>query len=152
MIYGWIGKILRIDLSSGKNYEIPTMNYASSFLGGRGINAKIHWDEVSPTSSAFAAENVFSIMTGPTTGTFAPQSGKCEAGGKSPQTFPSEVYTRSGIGGRFGPYLKFAGYDGLIIAGKSPKKIWIYIDDGNIEIRDADHLWGLTTNEVSRTI
>jgi aldehyde:ferredoxin oxidoreductase len=152
MIYGWIGKILRIDLSSGKNYEIPTMNYASSFLGGRGINAKIHWDEVSPNSSAFAAENVFSIMTGPTTGTFAPQSGKCEAGGKSPQTFPSEVYTRSGIGGRFGPYLKFAGYDGLIIEGKSPKRIWIYIEDGNIEIRDADHLWGLTTNEVSRTI
>lgn len=152
MSYGWMGKILRIDLTTGKYQEIETKDYASRFLGGRGINAKIYWDNFPSSNSAFDPVNIFSIMTGPTTGTFAPQSGKCEAGGKSPQSYPNEVYTRSGLGGRFGPYLKFSGYDGLIIQGKSSKPVWISINDENVEIKDANHLWGLSTNETQETI
>ncbi len=152
MKFGWVGKILRIDLTSGKHYEIPTAQYSSRFIGGRGINAKIHWDEVPLSVGAYDPENIFSIMTGPTTGTFAPQSGKSEAGGKSPQTYPSEIYTRSGIGGRFGPFLKFAGYDGLIIQGRASKPVWIYINDGDVDIRNAAHIWGLATDETQKTI
>ncbi len=152
MSYGWVGKILRVDLTSGKHYDIPTEKYASRFLGGRGVNAKIHWDEVPPSTGAFDPANVFSIMTGPTTGTFAPQSGKCEAGGKAAQSYPYETYTRSGVGGRFGPYLKFAGYDGLIIQGRASKPVWMLIEDGSVEVRDAGHLWGLTTYESQKVI
>ncbi len=152
MSYGWMGKILRIDLTTGKHYELATEEYALRFLGGRGINAKIYWDNFPSSINAFDPDNIFSIMTGPTTGTFAPQSGKCEAGGKSPQSYPNEVYTRSGLGGRFGPYLKFSGYDGLIIQGKASKPIWISIDDENVEIKDASHLWGLPTNITQETI
>jgi len=139
-------------LTSGKCLEIPTEKYSSKFIGGRGINAKIHWDGVKPSTKAFDPENIFSLMTGPTTGTFAPQSGKSEVGGKAAQPYPFESYTRSGLGGRFGPYLKFAGFDGLIIQGKSTKPVWINIEDGVVEIRSADHLWGLATDETQKTI
>ncbi len=152
MSYGWVGKILRVDLTSGKYYEVPTEKYASGFIGGRGVNAKIHWDEVPPSVGAFDPENVFSLTTGPTTGTFAPQAGKSEVGGTAAQPYPREVYTRSGVGGRFGPYLKFSGFDGLIIQGKASKPVWISIDDGSVEIKDASHLWGLTTYETQKTI
>jgi aldehyde:ferredoxin oxidoreductase len=152
MGYGWVGKILRIDLTTGKQYEEPTEKYSSGFLGGRGINAKIHWDNVPPSVGAFDPENVFSITTGPTTGTFAPQSGKSEAGGTAAQPYPRETYTRSGVGGRFGPYLKFSGYDGLIIQGRAAKPVWISIDDGTAKVNDAGDLWGMTTFETQKAI
>ncbi|MCX7944633.1 MAG: hypothetical protein N2746_09015 [Deltaproteobacteria bacterium] len=150
-IYGWTNRILKIDLSSGKTTIIPTMDYAERFIGGRGINAKIHYDEVPPNVGAFDPENRLSIMTGPLTGTIAPTSGRVEIGGKSPQTYPNESYTVSSFGGWWGPELKYAGFDGLIIYGRAPKPVYLYIRDGKVDLRDASHLWGkdlFTTQEM----
>lgn len=141
-LYGWTGTIAKIDLTSGTVTRVPTMDYAERFIGGRGMNAKLHYDEVPPGVSAFDPQNRLTIMTGPLTGTIAPTSGRVEVGGKSPQTFPDETYTVSSFGGWWGPELKYAGFDGLIIYGKSPKPVYLHIRDGRIQIRDAAHLWG----------
>lgn len=141
-IYGWTGKILKIDLTTGKSTIIPTMDYAERFIGGRGINAKLHYDEVPSHVGAFDPENRLTIMTGPLTGTIAPTSGRVEVAGKSPQTYPNESYTVSSFGGWWGPELKYAGFDGLVIYGKAPKPVYLYIRDGKVEIRDAAYLWG----------
>ncbi|MCL4475324.1 MAG: hypothetical protein M1508_03735 [Nitrospirae bacterium] len=150
-IYGWTGKILKIDLTTGLTSIIPTMDYAERFVGGRGINAKLHFDEVPASVGAFDPENRLTVMTGPLTGTIAPTSGRVEVGGKSPQTYPNESYTVSSFGGWWGPELKYAGFDGLIIYGKAPKPVYLYIRDGKIQLRDAAHLWGkdiFTTQEM----
>ena len=140
--YGYTGKILKIDLSTGKTSAIPTMDYAEKFIGGRGINAKLHFDEMPAHVGAFDPENRITIMTGPLTGTIAPTSGRVEIGGKSPQTYPNKSYTVSSFGGWWGPELKYAGFDGLIIQGKAPKPVYLYIRDGKAQLRDAAHLWG----------
>lgn len=140
--YGWVGKILRIDLTKREFLEVPTEEYAKRFIGGRGICAKVHWDEVLPTVGAFDPANVVTIMTGPLTGTPVATSGRVEIGGVSPQTYPNESFTRSSFGGWWGPELKYAGYDGLIIQGRSEKPVYLYIRDKEAQLRDASHLWG----------
>ena len=83
------------------------------------------------------------IMTGPLTGTPAPGSGRVEVMGVAPQTYPRPRYTRSGMGGWFGPELKFAGFDGIVIQGKAEKPVYLWICDGEADIVSAEKLWGL---------
>jgi aldehyde:ferredoxin oxidoreductase len=129
-MFGWVGKILRVDLSKMKIYEIPTRNFVPKFLGGWGIMAKIAWDELDPEIGALDPDNRLMLMTGPST----------------------EDYVRSGFGGHWGPELKFAGYDGIIVQGKAEKPVWIWINDNSIEIKDAGDLWGLTTHQTQESI
>ena len=155
-MYGWAGKILRVDLSTGRINEIPTSKYVPRFVGGWGIAAKIAWDELPPEIGAFDPENRIMVMTGPLTGTIIPGTGRAEICTISPITYsfqgPTEDYVRSGIGGQWAPELKFAGYDGVVIHGKADKPVWIYIDDRTVEIRDAGSLWGLDTYSTQEAI
>ena len=140
--YGWAGKILRIDLSSGRITSTPTENYTPRYIGGRGIAAKIAWDELSPRVGCFDEENPLMIMTGPFTGTMVPSSGRSEFFAVSPQVYPVPWFTRSGMGGWFGSELKYAGYDGIVITGKAKRPVYIYIIDGKTYILSAGELWG----------
>jgi len=140
-LYGYVGKIARINLTSGEVSIIPTSNYVPKYIGGRGICNKIFWDEVGPGVKAFDPENKIIFMTGPTTGTGIPTGGRTVIAGISPQCYP-EQYTWSGIGGWFGAELKYAGYDGLVIEGKAPERSYIWINDDKISILPADELWG----------
>ncbi len=149
---GWVGKILRVDLSSRKISEISTFDYVPKFLGGRGLGAKICWDEVPPEVGAFDAENRLIFATGPLQGTLAPTSGRFMVLGKSPQTAPNESFCRSGVGGHFAPELKWAGYDALIIQGKASKPVYLWITEGKAEILDATRLWGLDTYQTQQMI
>jgi len=149
---GWVGKILRIDLTSRKISELSTFNYVPKFLGGRGLGAKICWDEVPPGVRAFDPENRLVIATGSLQGTLAPTSGRFMVLGKSPQSAPTESFCRSGVGGHFAPELKWAGYDALIIHGKSSKPVYLWITDGKAEILDATRLWGLDTYQAQQMI
>ena len=149
---GWVGKILRVDLTTGEITDVLTENYADKFIGGRGIGAKIYWDEVPPEVGAFDPGNKLIFMTGPLTGTTAPGSGRVNLCGKNAVTYPMETYWKSAAGGHFGPELKFAGYDGIIIQGKSPKPVYLWIHDGEAEIRDARSLWGLNTHATQDEI
>jgi aldehyde:ferredoxin oxidoreductase len=155
-LYGWIGKIIRINLSDGKTSNIPTSNYVPRLIGGWGIAAKIAWDELPPEIGAFDTENRLMFMTGPLTGTLFPATGRVEISTISPVTYsfdgPTEDYVRSGIGGHWGPELKFAGYDGIIVQGRAETPSYVYINDDSIEIRDAKDLWGLDTYSTQEAI
>jgi aldehyde:ferredoxin oxidoreductase len=144
---GWAGSILRIDLT-GKRIQRESMpvDLAIQFLGGRGLNAKMLWDlandkELDPLSP----ENILIFGTGTLTGTFAPSSGRTTVTTKSPLT---GLYVKSSFGGQFGAQLKFAGYDHVVIQGKSPVPCYLAIEDQNVEIRDARHLWGKDVRET----
>ena len=97
-VYGWIGKILRVNLTREKISEVDTMKYARKFIGGRGIAAAIAWEELKPEIDAFDPENKLIIMTGPLTGTLAPTSGRIVFAGIAPQAYPKPHYTRSNMG------------------------------------------------------
>jgi len=144
-VYGWVGKILKINLTEEKIDYLDTMKYARKFVGGRGIAAAIAWEELKPDADAFSPENKLIMMTGPLTGTLAPTSGRMVFAGIAPQAYPKPHYTRSNMGGYFGAELKYAGYDGIIVEGKAKKPTYIWIKDEHIEIRNATQLWGLDT-------
>ncbi len=146
------GKLLRINLSTGKiSKETIEKRDLERFVGGQGIAALIYWREVPPKVDPFSEENKLIFATGPLTGSAAPGSGRAIVAGKSPHTYP-ESYTISSIGGEFGPELRFAGYDVLVIEGKAPKPVYIRIRNDKVEIRSAEHLWGLDTFEVRKKL
>ncbi|MDD2777503.1 MAG: aldehyde ferredoxin oxidoreductase N-terminal domain-containing protein [Methanocellales archaeon] len=144
-MYGWTGKILRVDLTNRKITEEDTKKYSDRFIGGSGISQKVMWDEVPPEVKAFDPENRIVFTPGVLTGTPSPSSGRTDIMGKSPHTYPKEVCTKSGIGGDWGTELKRAGYDGVIVQGKADAPVYLWIKDGEADIRDAKFIWGLDT-------
>ena len=146
-IYGWCGKILKIDLSESRISELKTMDYADRFLGGRGIATRIYWEEVGPSVSAFDPENHLIFMTGPLGATGAQGASRFEVVGKSPMLMP-EGFCYGNLGGFFGPFLKKAGYDGVVISGRSAEPVYLWIHDGEAQILDGSLLWGKGVYEV----
>ncbi len=136
---GYAGKILRVDLSSGKIHHVPTATYADKFIGGRGIAAKIYWDEVSPDIKAFDAENILTFFTGPLAGFPSLAGSRLQICGKSPATTP-ELFCYADIGGGWGAGLKSSGRDGIVIQGKSDKPVYLFLQDDIAEIRDASSI------------
>jgi len=126
---------------------MPTMDYADRFLGGRGIAAKIYWDEVTPEVKAFDPENRLIFATGPLAGFKGVSGSRWQICGKSSLTTP-EYFNYSNLGGNWGAQLKLAGYDALVIQGRSEKPVYILIQDETVEIRDASTLWGKSTVET----
>jgi len=151
--FGYAGRILRVDLSSGVTTAVPTREYAERFLGGRGIAAKIYWDEVPPDVSALNAENRVIFVTGPLAGLPALASSRWQVCGKSPATIP-EQFCYSNLGGRWGAELRFAGYDAIVVQGKSEKPVYLFLHDDTAELKDASALWGkgsIETREILRS-
>ncbi len=145
--FGYAGKILKVDLSSGSITDIPTDKYADKFIGGGGIAAKIWWDELIPEISAFDPENRLIFITGPLGGLPKLGGSRWLICGKSPGTEP-EHFSYSNLGGTWGAHLKFAGYDGIVVQGKSEKPVYLLVQDGDAELRDARALWGRSTIET----
>jgi len=139
---GWVGKILWVDLSDRTIRTLNTLDYGPAYIGGRGIAARIAWESIPPGVGALDPGSPLVVMTGPLTGTSAPESGRTIVVGLSPQGWPREWLSRSNIGGHWGPSLKYAGYDGLVIQGKAEQPVVLCIDDGKISFLDACHLWG----------
>lgn len=142
---GWAGKILRVDLSTGKITMEDTAKYVPKYIGGKGIATAIAWNELRPGVKAYDPENLLMLMTGPFSGTMAPTSGRGIICGVSPRTYPIEWFTYSGIGGHWTPELKYAGFDGMVIKGNSDKPVYLWINDGKAEIKDAKDLKGRDT-------
>ena len=145
--FGYAGKILKIDLSSASITDVPTSNYADRFIGGRGIAAKIYWDEVPPEAKAFDPENRLMFMTGPMAGYPGIAGSISQICGKSAFTTPEQFFYTS-MGGSWGAHLKFAGYDGVVVHGKSEKPVYLLIQEGTAELRDASGLWGKDSAEA----
>lgn len=137
---GWMGKIIRVDLTNETFKTEPlNMQDAKLYVGCRGLGTKYYIDEVDPKVNPLSAENKLIFMTGPLTGTLATCAGRYEVVAKSPLT---GTIGACSSGGHFGPELKFAGYDGIIFEGKAKKPVYLYINDDHIEFKDASHLWG----------
>ncbi|HHX23600.1 MAG TPA: aldehyde ferredoxin oxidoreductase family protein [Thermoanaerobacterales bacterium] len=139
-MFGWAGCILRVNLSNKAITKEPlNKRDAELYLGSRGLATKIFMDEVDPKVDPFSPDNKLIFMTGPLTGTFASSGGRYEVVTKAPLT---GTIGASNSGGHFGPELKFAGYDGIIIEGESDTPVYIYINDDKVELKNAEHLWG----------
>ncbi|MDD1778227.1 MAG: hypothetical protein LUQ65_08670 [Candidatus Helarchaeota archaeon] len=150
MYSGWVGKNLEIDLSQRKSSrnEGDSVIY-ESYLGARGIGTKVFWDRVPPEVSPFSRENLLIFGAGVLTGTPAPGGNRIAIVTRSPQT---NLLTYSTLGGFWGAELKHAGYDNIIISGKSSSPLYLFINDDHAEMLDASHLWGRDTRETQRII
>ena len=143
---GYNGKFLFVDLSKK---EITTESFDDQFvrdyIGGYGFGAKILYDRMPAGADPLGEDNILGFITGMTNGTGAMYGGRFTMVHKSPVT---GGWNDSNSGGFFGPELKKAGFDGLFIHGKAEKPVYIWVKDGEVEIRDASHLWGMDTKEV----
>ena len=143
---GWQGKVLRVDLSTGKISSEDTVAKYKDFLGGEGMAWKVMWDEVPPGTKAFDPENRIIFGVGPATGTGWPTAGRLSVTSLWPispeQSTGSELPATGHGGGNFAAELKYAGWDSIIIQGKSADPVWLYINDSQVELRDARHIWG----------
>jgi len=146
-MFAWMGKILRVDLSTVKTTEeMLDPDIAKNYIGGRGIGIYYLNKEVSPQCDPLSAENLMIMMTGPLTGTGAPTGARYMVMTKSPLT---GAITCSNSGGMMPRELKRAGYDGIIFKGKSKSPVYLWIDQGKVELRPADHLWGKNTHKTT---
>jgi aldehyde:ferredoxin oxidoreductase len=148
---GYKGKILRIDLSHETVATEPLNEaIARAYIGGRGIGAYLAYSELAPNLDPFSPDSSVYFMTGPLQGTLTPFASKFAVINKSPL---SGSLSRSVCGGGgFGPALKYAGYDIVIIKGTAKKPVYIWIDDDTVQIRDARAHWGKTTGETKAAI
>ena len=140
--YGYAGKILMVDMTTGETSTLNTAEYSKDWYGGRGIGAKIHWDMVGPKVGAFDPENVITIMGGPGTGVI---DSRVVVQAVSPQGYPVESYYRSTMGSHFGAELKFAGWDGIVIKGKANALKYLLIENDQVSVRDGLELRLLDT-------
>ncbi len=159
-IKGYYGVFLDINLTAGKIEKIPVSeNLIVNYLGGRGFGAKILYDNLKPGTDPYGEDNLLMFMTGPLSGFPVPSASRLTVITKSPHTSPvkkkyphSSTLSYSSVGGFFAPEIKFAGYDGIIIRGKSPYPVYLYIKNDKVEIRDARKFWGMGTNEFDKKI
>lgn len=146
-MYGYKGKLLRVNLSTGIiKEEALNPEDAKLYLGGRGLGTKILMDEVDPKIDALSEANKLIVMTGPLSGTPTPTGGRYMVITKSPLT---DTVACSNSGGHWGAELKYAGYDGLIFEGKSDKPVYLHIENGAAELKDASDLWGKLVSETT---
>ncbi|MFO8110165.1 MAG: aldehyde ferredoxin oxidoreductase family protein [Thermoplasmata archaeon] len=144
------GKVLEIDLTE-KTYEVTDLNTedAKMFIGGKGLGIKMLWDRTEGGTDPLGPDNPLMFVTGPLTGLAAPTSGRYCVVTKSPET---GIFNDSHCGGYFGPALKKAGYDVLVITGISKEPCSVIIQDDDVTFQDASELWGNSTFETTRAL
>jgi len=146
-MYGWTGTVLRVNLTEGTVLNEPLkVQDAEEYIGGRGLGSKYFVDEVDPGIDALGPENKLIYATGPLTGTMGVSTGRYDIIAKGPL---NDTLASSNSGGYFGPELKYAGYDMLIIEGEAKEPVYISIYNENVEIRDAGHIWGKNVHETT---
>lgn len=149
-MFGWTGQLLYVDLTKGEVKTVPLdQDMGREYIGARGLGTRLYVDLADPGVDPLAPENPLIFMTGPLTGTLASSGGRFNVITKGPLT---GLIAASNSGGCFGPELKYAGFDGVIVVGKSLKPVYLWIKDGSCEIRDASELWGKDTAEATDLI
>jgi aldehyde:ferredoxin oxidoreductase len=145
-----MGKILFVNLSTREiKVEIPKESLYRDFIGGYGIAARILYDRMKPKADPLGPDNILGLVTGPFTGTPIPSGARYAAVAKSPLT---GGWGDANSGGFFGPYLKFSGFDAVFFTGISKKPVYLLIDEGKAELKDASHLWGKDAYETEETL
>lgn len=151
MILGYAGKCLEVNLTNGKIEDVKFDDAVlKDYIGGRGLATKILWDRLGQKwekIDPLGPDNILLLLTGPLTGYFP--GGRTCVSGKSPQ---SNGIVGSTLSGEFGVELRCAGYDGIIVTGKSEKPVYLFIKDSDIELRDASHVWGKDGKQTVATL
>lgn len=149
-MFGYMGKILRVDLSSARiSEEAIKEEDCKMFLGGSGIATKYLWDEVPKRTDPLGPDNELIFMTGPLTGTESPSAGRYVVVTKSPLT---GFWGEANSGGNWGVHFKISGFDGAIFTGISAKPVYLVIDEGKAELKDASKIWGKSVIETTNLI
>jgi len=146
MARGYMGKILNVDLSRGViTPEALDEELCRDYIGGYGIGARLLYERMPAGADPLGPDNILGFLTGPLTGTPAIIGSRFVVVGKSPNT---GGWGDANCGGFFGPHMKFAGVDGVLFYGISPRPVYLYIEEGVAELRDASDLWGLNVSDV----
>jgi aldehyde:ferredoxin oxidoreductase len=147
---GYAGYVLEVDLTNEKIKRIATNEYFDTglFIGGKGLGAITLWKELKPEVDPLSPDNILMFLTGPLTGTLCPGTRMCVVT-KSPLT---GTFCDSYVGGHLGAEFKFAGYDALIVRGKSESSVYLWIKDADVDVCDAERLWGLDTFQTEEKI
>ena len=149
---GWAGKVLRVDLSTGRIWTEDTVERYKDYLGGTGIGYKVMWDEVPAGTKPYDPENRIIYAVGPLAGTGAPCNGRTAITTLWPTCWPVPLVASGHMGGQFAAKLKYAGYDAIIIQGKADRPVWLSIIDQQVEIQDARRLWGQGIRRTTEAI
>lgn len=145
-MYGYLGRILHVDLNDDLLWDEPlNESYARAYVGGSGLAARYIFDRIDGNTDPLGPENPLVIMTGPLVGTAMPSAGRYSVCALSPLT---GIWGESNSGGFFGPELRFAGYDGILITGQAENPLWLSIIDGQVELHPANDLWGCDSYET----
>lgn len=147
--YGWTGQGLRINLTTGEITKVPTQK---DWIGGTALGYKIFWDEVAPKTQAFDEANKIVIAPGPLTGTGAVCSGRTSVTTMYPTTYPIHEIGSAHLGGDLGAKMKYAGYDFIVIEGKAKEPVYVYVNNDDVQIRKANHIWGEGTRRAAALI
>ncbi|MFQ6064807.1 MAG: aldehyde ferredoxin oxidoreductase family protein [Candidatus Bathyarchaeia archaeon] len=147
---GYAGLVLDVDLTTDRIRKTPTDQFFNTklFIGGKGLGAVTLWKKLKPKVDPLSPENILMFLTGPLTGTLCPGTRMCVVT-KSPLT---NTFCDSYVGGHLGAEFKFAGYDALVVRGRSEKPVYLWIKDDTIDLCDAEKLWGLDTFETEEKI
>jgi aldehyde:ferredoxin oxidoreductase len=143
-------RILNVNLTTGQvSTEEVSRRDLVRLLGGRGLAAKVLYERIPAGMDPLGPENVLIWSPGTLSGTSAPSSGRTSVTCKGPAT---GLYLKVSVGGHLGAELKYAGYDYLVISGRAPHPVYLWVDDDRVEIRQAQHLWGKGTRETDDLI
>jgi len=147
---GYAGKIVRVNLTS-RNISLEPLDelLCRRYIGGAGFAAHYLYNELKPGADPLGPDNMLIFAVGPATGTSLPGSGRHCVGAKSPLT---GGIAKAEAGEFWGAELKRAGFDGIIITGKSAQPVYLLVQDGEVSIHDAFHLWGKTTSDTQAAI
>ena len=133
-------RLLVVDLSTGKSEtRIVDPKHTRQFIGGSGLGVRLLWDGLDPARDPLDPASPLLWTTGPLTGTGGPTTGRFSICGRSPQT---RLWGEANLGGFVGPELRFAGFDGVLITGRAASPVYLWLNNGQAEIREAGHLWG----------
>lgn len=147
---GWTGKMLKVDLSARRveNEEIEP-SLLESFLGGRGLNIRMLYQNLTSSTDPFDPENILVFGAGPLVGTLIPANGRYNVSSRSPLT---KLLADSNSAGFWAPPLKKAGYDAILVRGAADRPVYLSITEDQVEIRQASHLWGKTVSETDNQL
>jgi aldehyde:ferredoxin oxidoreductase len=153
---GWAGKVLHVDLSTGRIWTEDTVEKYKDYLGGTGIGYKVMWDEVPAGTNPYDPANRIIFAVGPLAGTGAPCNGRTAITTLWPTCWPKPLVATGHMGGQFAAKLKYAGYDAVVIKGRADRPVYLSIVNNQVEIQDARHLWGQgirwTTTAISQVM
>lgn len=150
MLYGYAGKILHVDLSKGKiRTEQPTEEFYKTYVGGSAMGTYYVFKNTPAGADPLGPENTLTLMISATTGVSISGNSRMTATAKSPLT---GLIGDSQVGGFFPAEMKFAGIDGIVFTGKSPKPVYLWVHNGKAELKDASHLWGKITGDTEKML